>query len=125
MLGFVKDGLKQYLSKYGVSPSLVDAMNVVSSDDIKILNDEEQESYGLGFNNIAAKEFDKARTIQVCGQEYYDTHLAFHALIDTCRKRFGISSLDAKEEECWSLARQAYPHYSEQFDACKAKKANK
>lgn len=116
--------LKQYFAKYGVSPSLVDAMNVVSSDEIKILTDEERDSYGLGFNNIAAKEYDKARTIQVCGQEYYDMHLAFHALIESCRKRFGISALDDKDEECWALARQAYPNYSGQFDACKAKKAN-
>lgn len=116
--------LKRYFAKYGVSPALVDSMNVVSSDEIKILTDEERNSYGLGFNNVAAKEHDKARTIQICGQEYYDMHIGFHALIESCRKRFGISVLDDKDEECWALARQAYPSYSDKFDACKAKKAN-
>lgn len=116
--------LKRYFTKYGVSPALVDSMNVVSSDEIKILTYEERNSYGLGFNNIAAKEHDKARTIQICGQEYYDMHIGFHALIESCRKRFDISILDDKDEECWTLARQAYPSYSDKFDACKAKKAN-
>lgn len=116
--------LKQYFAKYGVSPALVDSMNVVSSDEIKILTDEERNSYGLGFNNVAAKEHDKARTIQICGQEYYDMHIGFHALIESCRKRFGVSALDDKDEECWALARQEYPSYSDKFDACKAKKAN-
>lgn len=116
--------LKRYFSKYGVSPSLVDAMNVIPSDEIKILSDEERDSYGLGLNNIAAKEHEKARTIQNCGQEYYDLHLSFHALIESCRKRFGISVLDDKDEECWGLARQAYPDYSDKFDECKLKKAN-
>jgi len=116
--------LKQYFSKYGVSPALVDSMNIVPSDEIKILTSGELNSYGLGFENVAAKEYDKARTIQICGQAYYDTHLAFHALIESCRKRFGISALDSKDEECWALARQAYPKYSDQFDACKAKKAS-
>lgn len=117
--------LKQYLSKYGVSPSLVDSMNVVPSDDIKILSNDERGSYGLGFNNVAAKEFDKARTIQVCGQDYYNMHLRFHSLIETCRKRFDIGVLDNKDEECWALARQAYPEYSDKFDECKTNKANK
>lgn len=116
--------LKQYFAKYGVSPAIVDSMNVVPSDEIKILTDEERNSYGLGFNNVAAKEHDKARTIQICGQEYYDMHIGFHALIESCRARFGISVLDDKDEECWALARQAYPSYSDKFDACKAKKAN-
>jgi hypothetical protein len=116
--------MKRYFSKYGVSPSLVDAMNVIPSDEIKILSDEERDAYGLGFNNIASKEHEKARTIQVCGREYYDLHLGFHALIGSCRKRFGISSLDDKDEECWALARQAYPDYSDKFDECKLKKPN-
>jgi hypothetical protein len=74
----------------------------------------------LGLKNIAAKEYDKARTIQICGQEYYDMHLAFDAFIQSCRKRFGFDN----DKECWALAHQAYPNYSDQFDACKAKKAN-
>ncbi|QKI88961.1 hypothetical protein [Thiomicrorhabdus xiamenensis] len=113
--------LKQYFSKYGVSPMLVDSMNVVSSDDIKILSNDELESFGLGFKNVAAKEYEKARTIQVCGQDYYDMHLRFHGLIESCRKRFGIGVLDEKDEECWGLARQAYPDYSDKFKECKAK----
>ncbi|MCG8006635.1 MAG: ATP-dependent Clp protease proteolytic subunit [Candidatus Thiodiazotropha lotti] len=117
--------LKQYFSKYGVSPSLVDSMNVVSSDDIKILSESELESYGLGYENIAAKEHDKAITIQVCGQEYYDMHLNFFGLIKSCRKRFDIGILDDKDEECWALARQAYPNYSERSDECRAKRANR
>ena len=116
--------LKQYFAKYGVSPALVDSMNVVSSDEIKILTDEERNSYGLGFNNVAATEHDKAITIQICGQAYYDMHIGFHTLIKSCRKKFGTSVLDDKDEECWALARQAYPSYSNRFYACKAKKAN-
>ena len=117
--------LKQYFGKYGVSPALVDSMNVTPSDEIKILSNEELDTYGLGYHNIAAKEYGKAQTIQICGQEYYDIHLNFHAFLESCRKRFDISVLDDKYKECWALARQAYPDYAEKFDLCKAKKANK
>lgn len=117
--------LKGYFSKYGVSPSIVDAMNVIPSDEIRVLSLEEKDSYGLTFLNIAAKEHEKARTIQVCGQEYYDLHLGFHALIESCRKKFGISVLDDKDSDCWALAYQAYPEYSDKFDECKIKEANK
>lgn len=115
--------LKQYFAKYGVSPTLVDTMNVVPSDDIRILSREERDSYGLGFYNVAAKEHDKAMTIQVCGQEYYDMNIRFRELVESCRVRFGIA-IDDNDEECWGLARQAYPSFMEQFDACKEKKLN-
>lgn len=117
--------LKRYFSKFGVSPSLVDAMNITPSDEIKILSHEELKSYGLAFNNVAAKEHEKAKTIQTCGQKYYDLHLSFHGLIKSCRKQFGISVLDDKDKDCWALARQTYPDYSDQFKICKSKKANK
>lgn len=117
--------LKRYFSKFGVSPSIVDAMNVIPSDEIRVLSREELKSYGLRYRNIAAKEHEKARTIQICGQEYYDLHLGFHALMKSCRKQFGISVLDDKNKECWALARQAYPDYSDKFDECKIMKANK
>lgn len=115
--------LKRYFSKYGVSPALVDAMNVIPSDDIKILTEEELITYGLGFSNVAAKEHDKAKTIQICGQGYYDKHLLFHAFIKSCEKKFGISVLDL-DERCWALAKQTYPNYMDESEACKTKKSN-
>lgn len=117
--------LKRYFAKYGVSPSLVDSMNIVSSDEIRVMSDQERDSYGLGFNNIAAKEHAKARTLQICGKEYYEMHIGFHALIQSCRKRFGIDVLDEKNEECLALARQEFPDYSNLFDVCKARKADR
>lgn len=115
--------LKDYFAKYGVSPSIVDVMNITPSDNIKILTREERKGFGLGFQNIAAKEHNKARTIQICGKNYYDLHLKFHGLINSCRKRFGITALDEKNNECWELARQTFPEYLNKFDQCKAKKS--
>lgn len=113
--------MKQYFSKYGVSPALVDAMNVVPSDNIKILSKHEMESFGLGFSNVAAKEFTKASTIQKCGQNYYELQLKFYAHIEECKKRVGAEYYSGKGQECWDLAHQAFPSYSEQFDICKTK----
>lgn len=113
--------LKYYFSKYGVSPAIVDAMNVIPSDNMKILSEKERETYGLGFKNIAFGEYEKARTINICGQRYYDMHINFHAAIKACREQQGKTVLD--DDKCWDLAHKQYPAYSESFDICKAKKA--
>lgn len=117
--------MKQYFAKYGVAPSLVDLMNVIPSDEIKILRGDEHNNYGLGRENIAAKEYDKAKTIELCGQEYYDMNLGFHALIKSCRERFDINVLDDKNSDCWDLAHLAYPNYSDEFDVCKEKRGKR
>ena len=115
--------IRKYLSKYGVSPALVDQMNVVASDENKILSMQELKSAGLWYRNIAAQEFEKAKTIQLCGQEYYDMHTRFHGLIDSCREKLEISAMDEKDKECWNFARLKFPSYSEEFDKCKAEKS--
>lgn len=117
--------MKSYFLKYGVSPAIVDAMNVVPSDSIKILTDSELESYGLGVENVAAKEFDKARTIEICGKDFHELDLKFFALIRSCRQKMGISVLDQRDEICWDLAHQAYPNFDKETDACFAKLGKK
>jgi len=116
--------LKDYFAKYGVSPSIVDVMNITPSDNIKILTSEERKGFGLGFQNIAAKEHNKARTIQLCGKKYYDLHLRFHATIKSCRNKMKLNTLSAYDagNPCREIARIAMPQYSEEFDTCKTLK---
>jgi ATP-dependent protease ClpP protease subunit len=118
--------MKQYLSKFGVSPDLVDQMNVIPSDEIRILDDDDRDKVGLGFKNVAAKEFEKARTIQICGQDYYDLHIKFHNTIKICREKLGhtVSEHIDAGSPCWDVARTAFPNYGKEFDKCKSLKAN-
>jgi len=109
--------LKRYFSKYGVSPAIVDAMNIIPSDDIKILSQEERDSYGLGSTNIAAKEYEKARTIQICGSDYHNLHLQFLTALTSCYEKRGYFEA---ESPCQDIANTAFPRYSDEFDKCKS-----
>lgn len=87
----------KYFSKFGVSKNLVDLMNSISSEDMKILTYDEREMYGLN-QNIAAQEYERARTIQLCGQEYYDLFLKRNSWIDECLEKWGIDDTSALVE---------------------------
>ena len=113
--------LKNYFSKYGVSPSLVDTMNTTPSDDIKLLSNEELESFGLGSHNVAAKELEKAKTIQLCGIDYHELHLRYHATVRLCRNEIAKSRV-SKEGICTDIADTAMPKYREKADRCRALK---
>lgn len=119
----ITPALKRYFSKFGVSPAIVDAMNITPSDEIKILSDAELKSYGLGFSNVAAKEHNKAKIIQICGQEYYNFEIGFHALIESCNKQQATKHQHywKKNESCFAQAHQAHPSYSDKFNECRYK----
>ncbi|MDA9219580.1 ATP-dependent Clp protease proteolytic subunit [Luminiphilus sp.] len=81
----IMEEMRRYLRKFGVSPQLVDDMSVVPSDDIKYLTLEEQDVYGLGQQNIAQAEYQKAQQISRCGAEFIKKRTAYFN--DQNRKR--------------------------------------
>lgn len=109
--------LKRYLSKYGVSPMLVDAMNVIPSDKVKILTDEELEQYGLGALNIASLEHTKARVIQICGQDFHNMYRAFQSTLNSCVEHYSYE----KYYECKEFANQEFPKFAKMSDECDIK----
>jgi hypothetical protein len=128
--------MKSYLKKYGVSPSLVDAMNVVPSNEVRFLTYEERKSYGIGPQNIAFTEFQKAKTIQVCGKKYHDDYVSFFKIIDECedslestipydRSNVEIANRSTEIKElCWGVAEKAFPNLMERAKECDEKKAS-
>ena len=108
--------MKEYLGKYGVSPSLVDAMNVVPSDDIRVLSYVELEEFGLGYVNVAAEEYEKAMTRQICGREFYDLQQSWRNLIDQCDKNLGKSGDFIPA--CFDLANQTFPDFQQRSEEC-------
>ena len=109
----------QYFSKFGVSKNLVDLMNSISSEDMKILTYDEREMYGLN-QNIAAQEYERARTIQLCGQEYHDLSLKHKTWIGECVDKYydDTSAL----VECDSKFDNKYPDFRSRSDECISKK---
>ncbi|OJF68501.1 hypothetical protein BK026_06695 [Alteromonas sp. V450] len=99
--------LKDYLVKFGVSPKLIDDMNVIPSDEIKILSLRQRNEYGLGADNIAAKEYRKALKIKHCGADYVDLERRFHAVISKCQNEIGFSDYS----KCESFAKTAFPDF--------------
>ncbi|MBC8493573.1 MAG: hypothetical protein H8D41_02160 [bacterium] len=110
---------KQYFSKFGVSENLVDLMNSISSEEIKILTYDEREVYGLN-KNIAAQEYERARTIQLCGQEYYDLSVKKRALTSKCVEEYypDTKAMTECEFKAWSIT----PDYNDRYDRCMDKK---
>lgn len=66
-----KAKVQEYLELFGVSPCLMEAAMVVASDRIWVLSAAEQQRYGLGPENVAIREFQKARAIARCGSARY------------------------------------------------------
>ena len=75
----ITDLMTSYLAKYGVSPRLVQDMNVIRSDDIRYLSYVEAESYGLGASNIALMEFKKAQKLKACDADFIERRKAWIA----------------------------------------------
>jgi ATP-dependent protease ClpP protease subunit len=109
----------QYFSKFGVSKNLVDLMNSISSEDMKILTYDEREMYGLN-QNIAAQEYERARTIQLCGQEYYDLSLKQQALTMKCTEIHypDTSAIVECDFKAWDIT----PDYRDRYTQCLDKK---
>jgi hypothetical protein len=114
--------LKNYLSKFGVSPAIVDAMNIVPSDEIRILSTSEMESFGLGFQSVAAREFMKAKTIQVCGQHFHEMERNFYSLIATCGSNQGADESSSNLNACIDIANKKFPEYGKASMECDEKK---
>ncbi|PCI72028.1 MAG: hypothetical protein COB38_04840 [Gammaproteobacteria bacterium] len=112
--------LKNYFAKYGVSPSVVDDMNVVLSDDIRILSKEDLNSYGLGNENVAAKEFEKAKIIQVCGLDFHNLELKYKLMKEVCSQKMKNEGKVWIEyfKECTAYSEGIFPKYAQQRTTC-------
>ncbi len=111
---------KSYFSKYGVSPSLVDEMNAISSDEIRYLSIEEQNDLGIGFKNVAYEEFQKAREIKICGKEYHDDHESYSKLYSKCQldNSKKIKDYKVRAAMCEVLLREDFPKINERRESC-------
>ncbi|MFV8816678.1 hypothetical protein [Haliea sp. E17] len=111
--------LKKYYGKFGVSPTIVDVMNVVTSDNIKILSAEELELYGLDFENVAYAEYNKAKTIQKCGNEYYELKKRWDDFHISCMVQQLTETNNSNIlDNCTKLADQKYPNFREMYNNC-------
>ncbi|MCX4190806.1 hypothetical protein [Methylophaga sp. OBS3] len=117
----ISEEMRTYLASYGVSPGLVDEMNVIPSDDIKLIELGQRDKYGLGIENIAFVEYDKAKTIELCGRDYYEQHLAHSQYLKSCRERLQVTGFDS-DAPCWEEAKTAFPEYRQDFQGCQVKK---
>lgn len=112
--------MKAYFSRYGVSPALVDAMNNVPSSEIRILGHNELQEFGLGVKNIAFEEYDRARTIQVCGHEFIQLQQRFRSALDRCERNLTPFSETYYQglDECRDQAIDKFPSYYSELEEC-------
>ena len=101
----------------------MDTMSSTPSDDIKILDRKTREDWGLGYENVAFKEFEKAMTIQICGNDFYDMKTRYFGTLESCRSKLGISILDERHKESEELAGVAFPNFFDEFSKCKKLKS--
>jgi hypothetical protein len=111
--------LKNYLAKFGVSPALVDAMNVVPSNEIRYLTDDEASDFGLGKENVAFEEFDRAQTLQICGESYVDLQRQFLRAQNLCIER----TVNWKDKYgCYGETTSIFPDFEQRRESCENKK---
>lgn len=63
--------MREYLSSFGVSSGLIELMKVTPSKEMKFLNSEDLEKFGLGPDNIMYGELVRSQIEAKCGQEYF------------------------------------------------------
>ena len=115
----VTTDIKNYLATFGISPQFVDWLNVVPSDNIRILKEQELEDLGLGARNIARVEFKKARDIAKCGQTAYQALLDFQREDEACGNE-GLPSKVCLVESFWTFPAAVscvWPSYEESYEA--------
>jgi ATP-dependent protease ClpP protease subunit len=98
--------MKNYFTKFGVSPLIVEKMNVIQSDAIQILSEDELNKLGLGKTNIAFKEFQKSRMIRLCGLDFYTNLQTHNSLTSACSVH---AANKTKLAECSKKADQKMP----------------
>ena len=122
----VTSDLKKYLSNYGVSPLLVDVMNTVPSDEVRYLEPRYvMTKYGLGDKNIAYEEYQKARTIQICGQEFHDESHLYWKLQSECQIRSNLKGYQQRFDMCSAELAPNFPNFNFKTEKCNELKAKK
>lgn len=114
----VIDMMADYYKKHGVSQALIDAMSITPSDEIKILDRQRLKEWGLGYSNVAKTEYDKAKTIEVCGKEHYELRIKWSEFLRECNAKVA-------DNNCMLLANIAMPGYRSKVVKCEAMKSNK
>jgi len=104
---------KTYLATQGVNPSLVDRMMTISADNLVVLGERELDALGLGFDNAAQKDLERAKLVKKCGEDFVRRKDAFNVAHRTdCAKDFITN--DATAEVTRSI--ECGLRLSERFD---------
>jgi hypothetical protein len=115
-------------------------MNVVVSDEMSYLDLVQLQDYGLGNNNIAFEEYEKAFEIEVCGEGYHSTSLAYRKFYNECTRdeqtrrkaagevtniisagnsfREAFAAAGEIDNECKSKAKKDFPFFTNKRESC-------
>ena len=72
---------------------------------------------GLVFISLQDKEFEKAKTIEICGRDFHNLEIEYNSWRDHCGE---VSDLPHGEsiKWCWEAADDKYPNYQLEHTKC-------
>jgi hypothetical protein len=118
------DALKKYALSIDASPQLIDDMNAIPPEEMKLLSDLEMKNYRILGEDPSFEEFRIGRTARlynVSSSEYRTLHLA---AINRCNKGSMDEFSSCRESEMLGIGLKEAKDRLEKFQACKKGRIN-